>query len=109
MKIFFIVLLVAYFSYGENADRTVCPDGEHAKLWQRFGAVGIKACDEGTCYNPEHLPCDDCNCYTEDGVDCEIKCVCNGGNLRQPNGTCRDPSDCPAGSPGLGYALEERK
>ncbi|CAN7974698.1 unnamed protein product [Ixodes persulcatus] len=62
-----------------------------------------ESCHEGTCYFPTPLDsCKDCECFIEDngGIDCETRCVCLGDTLRQPDGKCRDPSDCPAGSPG---------
>ncbi|EEC10524.1 conserved hypothetical protein, partial [Ixodes scapularis] len=61
-----------------------------------------KSCDEGSCQSPTpQQNCDDCQCFVEDGSNeaCEVKCVCVDETLRQPDGGCRDPSDCPVGSP----------
>uniref|UniRef100_A0A0K8RKL3 Putative til domain protein n=1 Tax=Ixodes ricinus TaxID=34613 RepID=A0A0K8RKL3_IXORI len=106
MKIFFLVLLVAVLFYVEGG--VECPDGEHAKLCRDWNSRN-KSCDEGTCDNPKPQSCQDCGCYEEDYDDCQVDCVCDSGNVRQSSGKCREPSDCPEGSPGFAYALEKRK
>uniref|UniRef100_A0A0K8RIX2 Putative til domain protein n=1 Tax=Ixodes ricinus TaxID=34613 RepID=A0A0K8RIX2_IXORI len=107
MKIFILVLLLAVLFYVDSAERRNCPPGQHPKPCNNWKNRNT-SCDEGSCYNPTPLPCEECFCYEEDEI-CEEQCVCDGDTLRQPNNECRDPSDCPADSPGLAYALDERR
>uniref|UniRef100_V5GF87 Putative secreted protein n=1 Tax=Ixodes ricinus TaxID=34613 RepID=V5GF87_IXORI len=100
MKIFILVLLVAVPFYMESAGTTTCEMSERplsCNVWN----VRNESCHEGSCYSPAPLGnCAPCICNIDDGDYCETKCVCVGGTLRQRNGECREPSDCPADSPG---------
>uniref|UniRef100_V5II87 Putative secreted protein n=1 Tax=Ixodes ricinus TaxID=34613 RepID=V5II87_IXORI len=108
MKIFLVVLLVPVLSYLEGADSTDCRVGEHPKACNSWNNRNT-SCYEGTCDNPKPLPCDDCNCRVDDGDACESKCVCDDGTLRLASGVCREPSDCPPGSPGFQDAMRKKK
>uniref|UniRef100_A0A147BHK0 Putative salivary trypsin inhibitor-like protein n=1 Tax=Ixodes ricinus TaxID=34613 RepID=A0A147BHK0_IXORI len=106
MKIFFLVVLVAVLFYvGGGVE---CPGGEHTKSCKNSNSRS-KSCGEGTCDDPEPQPCEDCECSPDDDDDCQDKCVCNNGNVRQRTGECREPSDCPEGTPGFEYAQKKRK
>uniref|UniRef100_A0A0K8R4L4 Putative til domain protein n=1 Tax=Ixodes ricinus TaxID=34613 RepID=A0A0K8R4L4_IXORI len=100
MKIFILVLLVAVLSYVDSSGIKTCKSNERPVSCNNWKERN-ESCHEGTCDSPNPLGnCKECRCYLEDGDQCETKCVCVGETLRQLDGTCRDPSDCPAGSPG---------
>uniref|UniRef100_A0A0K8RCD0 Putative til domain protein n=1 Tax=Ixodes ricinus TaxID=34613 RepID=A0A0K8RCD0_IXORI len=100
MKILFLVFLVVVTTYMASTGATTCGASERAVSCNNWNERN-KSCHEGTCYYPEPLGnCKKCQCHFEDDDDCETQCVCVGDTLRQPDGTCRDPSDCPNGSPG---------
>uniref|UniRef100_A0A0K8RCW1 Putative til domain protein n=1 Tax=Ixodes ricinus TaxID=34613 RepID=A0A0K8RCW1_IXORI len=102
MKIFILVLLVAVLFYVDSAGATTCGDNERPVSCRNWNERNV-SCDEGSCYSPTPLSsCPRCVCFLEDngGSDCKTMCACSGGTLRQPNGKCQEPSDCPPGSPG---------
>uniref|UniRef100_V5GG24 Putative secreted protein n=1 Tax=Ixodes ricinus TaxID=34613 RepID=V5GG24_IXORI len=102
MKTFILVLLVAVPSYMESTGATTCGENESPVSCQNWNERNV-SCDEGSCYSPTPLSsCPHCVCFPEDngGSDCKTKCACSGDTLRQHNGKCQDPSDCPPDSPG---------
>uniref|UniRef100_A0A0K8RDD6 Putative til domain protein n=1 Tax=Ixodes ricinus TaxID=34613 RepID=A0A0K8RDD6_IXORI len=106
MKIFILVLLVAVFFYMEIAGTTTCRMTERPVECNNWKEQN-KSCHEGSCYSPTPLGgCKPCRCDFEDDDHCETKCVCVDGTLRQPNEECREPSDCPADSPGFKMSLD---
>uniref|UniRef100_A0A0K8R4E8 Putative til domain protein n=1 Tax=Ixodes ricinus TaxID=34613 RepID=A0A0K8R4E8_IXORI len=114
MKIFILVLLVAVLFYVDSAGTTECGANERAVSCPKRNERNV-SCHEGTCDSPTPIDsCNECKCYLDDndGTDCETKCVCVSETLRQADGKCRDPSDCPEGSPGsyiVPYGVEDRK
>uniref|UniRef100_A0A0K8RD22 Putative til domain protein n=1 Tax=Ixodes ricinus TaxID=34613 RepID=A0A0K8RD22_IXORI len=111
MKIFILVLLVAVLFYVNSADELPCKANEHPVRCKNWASRN-KSCDEGSCQSPTpQKNCEDCQkCFTEDGSDevCEVKCVCDDDTLRQQDGGCRDPSDCPEDSP-VDHLLPNRR
>uniref|UniRef100_A0A0K8RBZ7 Putative til domain protein n=1 Tax=Ixodes ricinus TaxID=34613 RepID=A0A0K8RBZ7_IXORI len=114
MKTFFLVLLVVVPSCMASTGATTCGDNERPVLCRNWNERNV-SCDEGSCYSPTPLSgCPVCVCFLDDngGSDCETRCACSGGTLRQDDGKCRDPSDCPADSPGSKMTpdrMEDRK
>uniref|UniRef100_A0A0K8RN65 Putative til domain protein n=1 Tax=Ixodes ricinus TaxID=34613 RepID=A0A0K8RN65_IXORI len=101
MKIFILVLLVAVLFYVNSADQLTCKANERPVRCNNWASRN-KSCEEGSCQSPTPQPdCEKCQCFDEDGSeeDCEVECVCVYSTLRHPDGDCRDPSDCPVGSP----------
>uniref|UniRef100_A0A0K8RMH9 Putative til domain protein n=1 Tax=Ixodes ricinus TaxID=34613 RepID=A0A0K8RMH9_IXORI len=102
MKIFILVMLVAVLFCVNSADGLPCKANEHQVRCKNWASRN-KSCDEGSCRSPTpQQNCEVCQiCFPEDDSDevCEVKCVCNYDTLRQQDGGCREPSDCPEGSP----------